>query len=54
MLIVGFVGGDIRKVPMNLILLKATGRWRLRGAFSGRFPAENQQNFVEIIDMFKR
>ena len=52
-LIVGFVGGDIPKVPTNLILLKSCQVVGVfYGAFSGRFPAEHQQNFVEIIDMF--
>ncbi len=52
-LIVGFVGGDIPKVPTNLILLKSCQVVGVfYGAFSGRFPAENQQNFVEIIHMF--
>jgi len=52
-LIVGFVGGDIPKVPTNLILLKSCQVVGVfYGAFSGRFPAENQQNFVEIIEMF--
>ena len=52
-LIVGFVGGDIPKVPTNLILLKSCQVVGVfYGAFSGRFPAENQQNFVEIIDLF--
>ena len=52
-LIVGFVGGDIPKVPTNLILLKSCQVVGVfYGAFSGRFPAENQQNFAEIIDMF--
>ena len=54
-LIVGFVGGDIPKVPTNLILLKSCQVVGVfYGAFSGRFPAENQQNFVEIIDMFSK
>lgn len=52
-LIVGFVGGDIPKVPTNLILLKSCQVVGVfYGAFSGRFPAENQQNFIEVIDMF--
>ncbi|MEC8436896.1 MAG: NADPH:quinone oxidoreductase family protein [Pseudomonadota bacterium] len=52
-LIVGFVGGDIPKVPTNLILLKSCQVVGVfYGAFSGRFTAENQQNIVEIIDMF--
>ncbi len=54
-LIVGFVGGDIPKVPTNLILLKSCQVVGVfYGAFSGRFPAENQQNFAELIDMFSR
>ena len=46
-LIVGFVGGDIPKVPTNLILLKSCQVVGVfYGAFSGLFPQENQQNFV--------
>jgi NADPH2:quinone reductase len=52
-LIVGFVGGDIPKLPTNLILLKSCQVVGVfYGAFSGRFPAENEQNFAEIIDLF--
>lgn len=54
-LIVGFVGGDIPKVPTNLILLKSCQVVGVfYGAFSGRFPAENQKNFAELIDMFTK
>lgn len=53
-LIVGFVGGDIPRVPTNLILLKSCQVVGVfYGAFSGRFPAENEQNFAELIDMFQ-
>ena len=52
-LVVGFVGGDIPKVPTNLALLKncqIVGVFY--GAFSGRFPVDNEQNFAELTDMF--
>lgn len=52
-LVVGFVGGDIPKVPTNLVLLKncqIVGVFY--GAFSGRFPVDNEQNFAEITEMF--
>ena len=52
-LVVGFVGGGIPKVPTNLALLKncqIVGVFY--GAFSGRFPADNEQNFAELTDMF--
>ena len=52
-LVVGFVGGDIPKVPTNLVLLKncqVVGVFY--GAFSARFPADNERNFAELIEMF--
>ncbi len=52
-LVVGFVGGDIPKVPTNLVLLKncqVVGVFY--GAFSARFPADNEQNFAKLIGMF--
>lgn len=52
-LVVGFVGGDIPKVPTNLVLLKncqVVGVFY--GAFSARFPADNEKNFAELIEMF--
>lgn len=52
-LIVGFVGGDIPRVPTNLVLLKSCQIVGVfYGAFSGRFPDDNEQNFAELIDMF--
>ena len=52
-LIVGFVGGDIPKLPTNLVLLKSCQVVGVfYGAFSARFPQESQQNFAEIMDMF--
>jgi NADPH2:quinone reductase len=54
-LVVGFVGGDIPKVPTNLVLLKSCQIVGVfYGAFSARFTAENEQNFAELIDMFDR
>lgn len=53
-LVVGFVGGDIPRVPTNLVLLKncqVVGVFY--GAFSARFPSESQQNFAEIMTMFE-
>jgi len=53
-LIIGFVGGDIPKVPTNLILLKncqVVGVFY--GAWSGRFHHQARQNFEEIMDMFE-
>ena len=53
-LIVGFVGGDIPRVPTNLILLKSCQVVGVfYGAFSGRFPTENEQNFAELLQMFE-
>ena len=52
-LVVGFVGGEIPKVQTNLVLLKncqVVGVFY--GAFSARFPADNEQNFAELIEMF--
>jgi NADPH2:quinone reductase len=54
-LVVGFVGGNIPKVPTNLVLLKSCQIVGVfYGAFSARFTAENEQNFAELIDMFDR
>ncbi|NKC00575.1 MAG: zinc-binding dehydrogenase [Pseudomonadales bacterium] len=50
-LIVGFVGGDIPKLPTNLVLLKSCQVIGVfYGAFAGRFATENEQNFREIMD----
>lgn len=53
-LVVGFVGGDIPRVPTNLVLLKncqVVGVFY--GAFSARFASESQQNFAEIMALFE-
>lgn len=49
-LIVGFVGGDIPRVPTNLILLKSCQVIGVfYGAFGQRDPTAAQQNFAEIL-----
>ena len=54
-LIVGFVGGDIPRVPTNLILLKSCQVVGVfYGAFSGLFPQDNQKNFEELMAMFEQ
>ena len=51
-LIIGFVGGDIPRVPTNLILLKSCQVVGVfYGAFSQRFPQDSRQNFAEILEM---
>lgn len=51
-LVVGFVGGDIPKVPTNLVLLKSCQIVGVfYGAFSARLPKDAQQNFAEIMEM---
>ena len=53
-LIVGFVGGDIPRVPTNLILLKSCQVIGVfYGAWSARDPAGAKQNFDEVIAMFE-
>jgi NADPH2:quinone reductase len=53
-LVVGFVGGDIPKLPTNLVLLKSCQVVGVfYGAFSARFPGESAQNFAEIMSMFE-
>ena len=51
----GVVGGDIPKLPTNLVLLKSCQVVGVfYGAFSGLFPKENQQNFAEIMALFEQ
>ena len=53
-LVVGFVGGDIPRVPTNLVLLKSCQIVGVfYGAFSARYPADSKQNFAEIMAMFE-
>ena len=53
-LVVGFTGGPIPKVPINLILLKGC---QVVGVFYGSFAARehalNEQNFQEILALFE-
>ncbi|MEM7098751.1 MAG: NADPH:quinone oxidoreductase family protein [Pseudomonadota bacterium] len=51
-LVVGFVGGDIPRVPTNLILLKSCQIVGVfYGAWTARAPQDNEQNFQEILQM---
>ena len=53
-LVIGFAGGDIPKIPLNLALLKSID---IRGVFWGtwtmRSPKEHQANMGEILAMYK-
>ena len=52
-LVIGFVGGDIPRVPINLILLKSCQVVGVfYGAWAARFPEERDRNFQEILDMY--
>jgi NADPH2:quinone reductase len=52
-LVVGFVGGDIPKVPINLILLKGCQVVGVfYGSFTGREPEANAENWRELGEMF--
>ena len=54
-LVIGFTGGYIPKVPINLILLKGCQVVGVfYGSFSAREPALNQQNFEEILGFFSQ
>lgn len=53
-LVVGFVGGEIPRVPINLILLKGCQVVGVfYGAFTGREPAENEQNWRELANFWE-
>ena len=53
-LVVGFVGGDIPRVPINLILLKGCQVVGVfYGAFTGREPEENAQNWRELANFWR-
>ena len=53
-LVVGFVGGEIPRVPTNLILLKSCQVIGVfYGSFSARYPRENSNNFDEILNLHK-
>ena len=53
-LVIGFVGGDIPKLPTNLVLLKSCQVVGVfYGAWSARFSAEAKENFQEVLEMFE-
>jgi len=55
LLVIGFAGGEIPKVPANLILLKSCQVVGVfYGAWSAREPAEAARNFEEILDFYRR
>ncbi len=55
MLVVGFTGGYIPKVPINLILLKGCQVVGVfYGSFAARDPELNDRNFCDILDLFER
>jgi NADPH2:quinone reductase len=54
MLVIGFVGGAIPKVPVNLILLKGCQVVGVfYGSFSVREPEANEQNWRELIGLYE-
>ncbi|MEM7522542.1 MAG: NADPH:quinone oxidoreductase family protein [Pseudomonadota bacterium] len=54
-LVVGFAGGEIPRIPLNLMLLKSAD---IRGVFWGQWIARNpdkhRQNVGEFLDMFAK
>lgn len=54
-LVVGFAGGEIPRLPLNLMLLKSAD---VRGVFWGtwiaRNPDKHRQNVAEFLDMFAK
>jgi len=53
-LVVGFTGGHIPKVPINLILLKGCQVVGVfYGSFAARDPETNERNFEEILALFE-
>lgn len=54
LLVIGFAGGDIPKVPANLILLKSASVVGVfYGAWNARDPAGSATNFEEILDFYR-
>ena len=53
-LVIGFAAGDIPRVPINLILLKSCQLVGVfYGAWSARFRAEADANFVEVLALYE-
>ncbi|MEL7464924.1 MAG: NADPH:quinone oxidoreductase family protein [Pseudomonadota bacterium] len=54
-LVVGFAGGEIPKIPLNLMLLKSSD---IRGVFWGQWIARNperhRRNVAEFLEMFDK
>ncbi|MEM8751604.1 MAG: NADPH:quinone oxidoreductase family protein [Pseudomonadota bacterium] len=52
-LVVGFAGGEIPKIPLNLMLLKSAD---IRGVFWGQWiarnPEKHRQNVAEFLEMY--
>ena len=53
-MVIGFAGGEIPKIPLNLALLKSID---IRGVFWGtwtmKYPKQHQGNMGEVIQMYK-
>lgn len=55
LLVIGFAGGEIPKIPANLILLKSCQVVGVfYGAWSAREPAEAAANFQEVLSLYER
>jgi len=55
LLVIGFAGGEIPKVPANLILLKSCQVVGVfYGAWSAREPAEAASNFQEVLGFYEQ
>ncbi len=52
-LVIGFAAGDIPKLPTNLVLLKSCQVIGVfYGAWTGRDPEANNENFRELLEMY--
>ncbi|WP_342360688.1 NADPH:quinone oxidoreductase family protein [Terrarubrum flagellatum] len=50
-LVIGFAGGEIPKIPLNLLLLKGCDmRGVFWGAFTEREPVEHRKNLQQLLD----
>ena len=55
LLVIGFAGGEIPKIPVNLILLKSCQVVGVfYGAWTARAPDESNANFREILDFYQQ
>lgn len=54
-LVIGFAGGEIPKIPLNLVLLKSIDiRGVFWGAWTQRDPKGHQENMTEILTLFEK